>query len=119
MMKITAVASAVLILMGIGMAGAEETLPIVKAAEGQTVKKQTFYPVMGGKVNTNLCVDANGKRVYLRCMGYVKAVKADTEKSIKKLEAGGVVLDKTPQAATTNYLSANSPQKEVGTTEDR
>jgi hypothetical protein len=35
-----------------------------------------------------------------------KAVKADSEKCLKKLEAEGGTLDKMPQAATTNAPAA-------------
>ena len=98
MKKIVVVASAVLMLMGVGMAGAEEAQPVGKVAEGQTVKKQTVCPVMGGHVNTNIYVDANGKRVYFCCRGCPPEFRKDPAKYISKLEKDGVTLGKAPAA---------------------
>ena len=66
-------------------------------AKGITLDKiQTTCPVMGGKINKAIFVDHDGKRVYLCCAACVSAVKKDPAKYIKKLEAEGIVLDKTP-----------------------
>ena len=63
-------------------------------ADGVTVSAvQTMCPVMGGKVNKDLYVDHDGKRVYVCCKGCIGAVEKDPEKYIKKLEADGVALD--------------------------
>ncbi len=62
-------------------------------AEG---KAQTTCPVMGGKVNSKLHVDAEGVRIYVCCAGCIGAVKADPQKYIKKLKAEGVELEKVP-----------------------
>jgi YHS domain-containing protein len=96
MKKIAVVASAVLVLAGIGIARGQETLPIGKAAEGQVVKKQTICPVMGGQVNTNIYVDASGKRVYFCCPACPPKFKKDPAKYIAKLEKDGITLDKAP-----------------------
>jgi YHS domain-containing protein len=65
--------------------------------EGVTIAKlQTTCPVMGGKINRGLHVDANGKRIYVCCQGCVGAVKSDPNKYIKKLETDGVVVEDTP-----------------------
>ena len=56
-------------------------------------KVQTTCPVMGGKIDKKSYVDHAGKRIYLCCAGCADAVKADSEKYIKKLEGEGVVLD--------------------------
>lgn len=63
-------------------------------AEG---KPQTTCPVLDGPVNQKLYVDANGYRIYVCCGGCAKAVKADPEKYIKKMQAEGVELEKVPQ----------------------
>lgn len=60
------------------------------------VKAQTTCPVMGGAINKNLFVDAEGKRIYLCCKGCIAPVKKDPKKFIAKLEAEGVTLEKTP-----------------------
>jgi YHS domain-containing protein len=108
MKKTVIVASAVLMLMGFGMAGAQEAQPADKVAEGQTVKKQTVCPVMGGQVNTNIYVDANGKRVYFCCNDCPAAFKKDPAKYIAKLEKDGVTLDKAPAAAPTKKQTAGT-----------
>lgn len=69
-------------------------------ADGITVAKvQTMCPVMGGKINKDLYVDHDGKRVYVCCQACVAAVKKDPEKYIKKMEAEGVALAPVPQEA--------------------
>ena len=40
---------------------------------------QTICPVMGGAINTNLFVDAEGLRIYVCCPACLKAVKADPD----------------------------------------
>lgn len=63
-------------------------------ADGVTVAKvQTTCPVMGDKVNKDLYVDHDGKRVYVCCKGCIDAVQKDPQKYIKKLEDAGVALD--------------------------
>ncbi|MEE9369218.1 MAG: hypothetical protein V3V05_10230 [Pontiella sp.] len=59
-------------------------------------KKQTTYPVMGGKINKAQYADVQGKRIYVCCMGCIAKIKANPSKYIKQLEAEGIVLDKTP-----------------------
>lgn len=66
------------------------------ANEGQAVKHQTKCPVMGGSVNTNLYVDADGKRIYACCPGCLPALKKDPAKYIAQLEKEGITLDKAP-----------------------
>lgn len=48
---------------------------------------------MGGKINKDLYVDHDGKRVYVCCKGCIGKIKADPDKYIKKLEKDGVALD--------------------------
>lgn len=70
-----------------------------KGSEGSSVEKsepkmkaQTLCPVMGGKINPDLYVDVNGKRIYVCCRGCVAEVKKHPAKYIKKLEDQGVTL---------------------------
>ena len=69
-------------------------------AEG---KPQTTCPVMGGAVNTNLYVDAEGYRIYVCCPDCIGKVKADPGKYIKKMQAEGVELQKAPVAKETDH----------------
>ena len=85
MKKILGMLGVVAMLIGSGVAG---------AAEGPAIKKQATCPVMGGAVNTNLYVDAEGKRIYVCCAGCLSAIKKDPAKYIAKLEKEGVTLDK-------------------------
>ena len=60
---------------------------------------QTVCPVMGGKINTNLFVDAEGKRVYVCCKGCLGKFNAEPAKYIAQLEAKGVKLEAAPKPA--------------------
>jgi len=59
---------------------------------------QTTCPVMGGKINPTLYVDAEGYRIYVCCGGCIGKVKAEPEKYIKQMKAEGVELEKAPEA---------------------
>lgn len=59
--------------------------------------KQTTCPVMEGKkINPDLYVDANGKRIFVCCPGCLVQVKADPEKYIQQMETEGIMLDNAP-----------------------
>lgn len=64
----------------------------MKLADAE-LKPQTTCPVMGGKINKELYVDHDGKRIYLCCAGCVSKVKADPEKYIRQLEDQGIQLE--------------------------
>ena len=64
-------------------------------------EKQTTCPVMDGKIDNNLYVDADGKRIYVCCAGCIEKVKADPQKYIKQLEDKGITLYKNPVFQTT------------------
>ena len=59
---------------------------------------QTSCPMMGGRINKNLFVDSEGKRIYACCAGCVGPIGEDPAKYIKLLEDKGITLDKTPAA---------------------
>lgn len=60
--------------------------------------KQTHCPVMTeNKIDPNLHVDAEGKRIYVCCPGCLARVKAEPEKYLNELEAAGVILEDTPE----------------------
>jgi len=73
-------------------AGSGEKSGTESAKAGKTVE-QTVCPVMGGKINKAVYVDADGKRIYLCCKGCVDKVKADPSKYISQLESKGVTLE--------------------------
>ncbi|MEI8120647.1 MAG: hypothetical protein WCI20_01240 [bacterium] len=85
MKKLIGLLGVVAVLAAGGVAG---------AGEAQAVKKQTTCPVMGGAVNTNLYVDADGKRIYVCCKGCLPEVQKDPAKYVTKLESEGITLDK-------------------------
>ncbi len=69
-------------------------------AEGVTVAKlQDECPVMGGAIDKALYVDHHGQRIYVCCQGCVAEVEKDPAKTIKSMEAAGVVLHPAGQAA--------------------
>ena len=88
---LTIAAAGVFLLMG--------SLSAEEAAKqpAQEKKAQTECPVMDGKVNKSLFVDAQGKRIYVCCGGCIGKVKADPGKYIKEMEAKGIVLEETPK----------------------
>lgn len=67
--------------------------------EGVTLAKlQTKCPVMTkNNINKKLFADYEGKRVYFCCPGCKPTFLKDPGKYIKKIEAEGVTLEKTPE----------------------
>lgn len=88
---------------------ADEATPAVPAAIN-VVKHQTMCPVMGGEIDKKIFADFQGKRVYFCCNACPAMFKKDPLKYIKKLEAEGITLDKTSQAATTNAPASGPHQ---------
>jgi hypothetical protein len=74
------------------------------AADPKAKVQQTTCPVMGGKIDKNLYVDVEGKRIYICCKGCEGAIKKDPAKYIKKLEAAGVTVEDVPTG--TNAVKA-------------
>jgi len=113
--------AAVAVLVAAGEAGpvfaGGEATPVVPATTN-VVKHQTMCPVMGGEIDKKFFADYQGKRVYFCCNACPATFKKDPVKYIKKLEAEGITLDKTPQAATTNAPAATSPQGQKEQTAD-
>ncbi len=99
----------------------------IKADSGKYIKKleaqgitlavtpvaQTVCPVMGGKINKALYVDSNGKRVYVCCEGCTDKIKADPGKYIKKLEAQGITVARTPVEQTLCPVAGTKIDKAV------
>jgi YHS domain-containing protein len=113
MKKMAVVASAVVVLMAVGMARADETQQPANAAGAQAVKSQTVCPVMGNAINKNLFMDYEGKRIYVCCPMCLPTLKKDPAKYVKQLEDQGITLDKTPaeqpKTQTTNAAAATAP----------
>jgi hypothetical protein len=61
-------------------------------------KPQVTCPVMGGPVNKDKFVDAEGYRIYVCCDVCVAKVKADPKKYIAKIRANGEEPAKAPPA---------------------
>ena len=105
---LTVVAVGLFFLMG--------TLSAEEAAKQNPQEKkvvaQTECPVMGGKINRSLFVDAKGKRIYVCCPGCIGKVKADPDKYIKEMEAKGIVLEETPKDKSSAEGKAVTPKTE-------
>lgn len=104
---LTIVAAGIFSLMG--------NLSAEEVAKQNPVEKKTQIecPIMGNKVNKNLFVDYEGKRVYVCCGGCIEKVKSDPAKYIKELEAKGIVLDEAPKDKSASSESkASSPKIE-------
>lgn len=67
------------------------------AAAAADPKAQTTCPVMGGKINQDLYVDYQGRRIYFCCPACVELFKKEPDKYLKKLEEQGVTPEKTPK----------------------
>jgi hypothetical protein len=61
------------------------------------VKPQSTCPVMGGKINKDMYVDAKGYRIYVCCGGCIPAMEKDPDKYIKKVQEAGETLAKAPK----------------------
>lgn len=66
------------------------------AVSAKPVKMQTHCPVMMGKIDRKLYVDFEGKRIYACCAGCLATLRKDAAKIVKKMEADGITLEKTP-----------------------
>ena len=72
------------------------TTSCTKEAEAEP-GKQTHCPVMNGnKIDPQLYVDVEGKRIYVCCAGCIAPIKADPAKYIGQMEAEGIVLEEAP-----------------------
>ena len=86
---------ATLILIGLTLIGARADEGAGNPTPGEKAKKlklQTICPIMGGKINKSLYVDALGKRIYVCCPVCIAHVKKDPAAAIKKLEDQGVTV---------------------------
>ena len=106
--KISLLIATVGILFLTGNLSAEET-----STQNSQVKKvvQTECPVMGGKINKNLYVDYQGKRIYVCCGMCIGKFEADPEKYIKELEAKGISLE---VVVKDDKEKASGTEKEAG-----
>ena len=93
MKVLLATAMAGIVIGGMAAAGEGHAHGDDKGHEAK-VTPQTTCPVMGGKINKDLSVDHDGKRVYVCCKGCIDALKKEPQKYIAKLEAEGVTLAK-------------------------
>jgi YHS domain-containing protein len=103
-MKIQLVSVAALMVIGIassawagaGCCGAATPMAD-QAVSGGPGSVQTRCPVLGEPIqNKDVYVDYKGYRIYLCCAGCKATFEASPEKYMKKFEADGVQLDKTP-----------------------
>ncbi len=58
------------------------------------VALQATCPVMGGKINPELYVEQDGRRIYVCCRGCIAPVRKEFAKYAKKIEASGEVVAK-------------------------
>ncbi|MBU0617868.1 MAG: hypothetical protein KKI02_09135 [Planctomycetes bacterium] len=58
-------------------------------AQADKLKPQTVCPIMGGKINKEVFVDAAGYRFYACCPACLDKIKADPEQAVAALKAKG------------------------------
>ena len=68
---------------------------VVFAAFVTLAAEKMACPVMVGKIDRNLYVDADGWRINVCCAGCIGKVEANPQTYIKKLEDQGVTRDKS------------------------
>jgi YHS domain-containing protein len=85
-----------MLLSGLLLSAAARAAEGDKADPPKAGKAQETCPVMGGKINRDIFVDHEGKRVYLCCKGCIAEFKKDPAKYIKKLEDAGVTIEAAP-----------------------
>lgn len=88
--------SALLVMLSLGIARAEEPA----SAASPAVKTQTRCPVEGGVIKTNLFADVDGKRVYFCCKGCPEKFSANPAPYLEKMKEAGVTLAPAPAPAT-------------------
>ncbi len=64
-----------------------------KAEKAAALTQQNTCPVMGGKINKELFVEQEGKRIYVCCAGCIDAVKKDFQKHVAELEKKGQKIE--------------------------
>jgi Cu(I)/Ag(I) efflux system membrane fusion protein len=69
---------------------------VVETKEVTVAGPQTKCPIMGGAINKDVYIDHGGYRVYFCCAGCDGPFKKDADALIKKMQAEGIVLDRTP-----------------------
>jgi YHS domain-containing protein len=77
------------------------------------VKPQTVCPVTGEAINKDLFADYEGKRVYFCCADCIKEFNKEPAKYVKKMEAEGITLDKTPVSQTTCPVMGGKINKSI------
>ena len=83
-----------------GAATAPAVAPAAALRASAQGTPQTVCPVMGGKINKELYVDVEGKRIYVCCGGCIDPIKKDGAKFVKKLEDQGITLAQAPTDST-------------------
>lgn len=97
---LVALVVAVGIAFVVGCGSKQESAAGTPAPSDEGALVQTTCPVMGGKIDKDLYVDVEGKRIYACCAGCLDKIREEPDKYIKKLEDQGVVLEKAPGAAS-------------------
>jgi hypothetical protein len=84
-------------LAGEGRKGCRSACGAKKAPYDKEMQSQTTCPVMGGKINRDLYVDADGKRIYVCCKGCIQAVQDNPDKYLEKLRDQNVKIEDAPK----------------------
>lgn len=86
------------------------------ATKGKVVESrpQTVCPVMGGKIDSEVYVDHEGKRVYFCCAGCIAKFKENPSKYIKVLEIGYANPEKGPGEGKQHSCKDISPSDSQG-----
>lgn len=64
--------------------------------DADNLTAQTLCPVMGGKINQDIFVDYNGKRIYFCCPGCQDTFKENPQEYLQKMADEGIELQAAP-----------------------
>ncbi len=73
-------------------------LPAMASETQKKTQKQTICPICKMKINKDLYVDYQGKRVYFGCAGCPDQFKANPDKYMKQMKEAGVELYDAPES---------------------
>lgn len=77
------------------------------------LKPQSTCPVMSGRINKELYVDVDGKRIYVCCEGCLDLVKKDPAAALKKLAELGEYAEDAPMVQKTCPIMGRPINKDL------
>jgi YHS domain-containing protein len=85
---------------GYGCKKSNETqkAPAATKTPATATQAQTICPIEGSKIDKNVYIDYQGKRIYFCCADCKAKFNADPAKYVQQMEDKGIVLEKVPNS---------------------